>query len=265
MRIREAMARNLRLLCSSYPSRSDVARKLGISRQQLNKYLQGEVIPAERIIVRLSTLFGVSETDLIDPNFHPDRAAAEQKFSPAMLQAIRSTRYVNLSEGWFDLYLTVPTKPDVVVRTLVTTKRVDGVMEFRRVTSYQQRRRDDWKYYRGDHYGIVLQAQRALYLCGVNRISVFEPTLIVLEQAATSDPVYSGYGTVTGLEGPVVTMAVMVPNECSTLREAVGQIGAAAIHADETPSIVGDHIQRLGTRLLDQVPTERDTAVLAAC
>ncbi|WP_315926707.1 helix-turn-helix transcriptional regulator [Mesorhizobium sp. SP-1A] len=53
------IAENLRYLCSFYPSISHVCRKLGINRQQFNKYLSGRIVPSVHVLKRTSDFFGI--------------------------------------------------------------------------------------------------------------------------------------------------------------------------------------------------------------
>ena len=56
---------NLALLCSYFPSISEVCRKLDINRQQFNKYLAGSAHPSRRNMRRICDFFGVSEAELL--------------------------------------------------------------------------------------------------------------------------------------------------------------------------------------------------------
>ena len=56
---------NLALLCSYFPSISEVCRKLDINRQQFNKYLAGSARPSRHNMRRICDFFGVSEAELL--------------------------------------------------------------------------------------------------------------------------------------------------------------------------------------------------------
>ncbi|MGE3873809.1 MAG: hypothetical protein AB7F74_12715 [Parvibaculaceae bacterium] len=62
-----SIAENLRYLCSFYPSISHVCRKLGINRQQFNKYLSGRIIPSVHILKRTSDFFKVDVDEMFLP------------------------------------------------------------------------------------------------------------------------------------------------------------------------------------------------------
>lgn len=63
-----ALAENLRLLCSYYPSVSEVCRRLDINRQQFNKYLAGHTRPSNHNMRRICDFFDVEESDLLLPH-----------------------------------------------------------------------------------------------------------------------------------------------------------------------------------------------------
>ncbi len=59
---------NLRHLCSYYPSVSDVCRRIGINRQQFNKYLSGRARPSNRNMRRICDFFGLGESEVLLPS-----------------------------------------------------------------------------------------------------------------------------------------------------------------------------------------------------
>lgn len=61
-------ARNLMLLCSHYRSISEVCRRLGVNRQQFNKYLHGPTMPSRHNLRRMCDFFGVEERELLLPH-----------------------------------------------------------------------------------------------------------------------------------------------------------------------------------------------------
>jgi len=63
-------SKNLRLLCSYHKSISDVARQVGMNRQQIMKYLAGTAYPSGRSMRRLCDFFGVEDYEIIMPDDH---------------------------------------------------------------------------------------------------------------------------------------------------------------------------------------------------
>jgi len=58
---------NLRLLCARHRSISEVCRRLGVNRQQFNKYLSGAARPSAHNLNKLCDFFAVDEATLLLP------------------------------------------------------------------------------------------------------------------------------------------------------------------------------------------------------
>ena len=56
---------NLSFLCSHHPSIAEVCRRIGINRQQFNKYLNGQSRPARANMRRICDFFGVTEAEIL--------------------------------------------------------------------------------------------------------------------------------------------------------------------------------------------------------
>lgn len=59
------LADNLTYASSLYPSIAEVCRRIGINRQQFNKYLAGQVRPSSYNMRRICDFFGVTEAELM--------------------------------------------------------------------------------------------------------------------------------------------------------------------------------------------------------
>lgn len=70
------LAANLAYACSLFPSIAEVCRRLGINRQQFNKYLSGQVRPSRHNMRRICDFLGVTEWEmLLDENRFADLLA----------------------------------------------------------------------------------------------------------------------------------------------------------------------------------------------
>lgn len=63
--INNPFCRNLATLCSYYPSIADVCRRLGVNRQQFNKYLNGQSRPSRHNMRRICDFFGITESEIL--------------------------------------------------------------------------------------------------------------------------------------------------------------------------------------------------------
>lgn len=61
------LSANLKYLCAHYSSVAEVCRRLGVNRQQFNKYLSGTSAPSLRNLRRITTFFGVDEYEISLP------------------------------------------------------------------------------------------------------------------------------------------------------------------------------------------------------
>lgn len=76
----EEFRTNLALLCSYHASIAEVCRRLGLNRQQFNKYLAGQSRPSRRNMRLICDFFGVSEAELLsDPGHFEDMVALKRK------------------------------------------------------------------------------------------------------------------------------------------------------------------------------------------
>lgn len=69
---------NLIYLCSYYPSISEVCRRLGINRQQFNKYTSGSAFPSVFVLTRIANFFGVDSEELCLPHEDLKQIFAQQ-------------------------------------------------------------------------------------------------------------------------------------------------------------------------------------------
>lgn len=59
------LPQNLALLCSYHRSIAEACRRLGLNRQQFNRYLSGQSHPSRRNMRKLCDFFGVTESELL--------------------------------------------------------------------------------------------------------------------------------------------------------------------------------------------------------
>ncbi|MEQ9258909.1 MAG: helix-turn-helix transcriptional regulator [Roseovarius sp.] len=65
--LRRIFGDNLRVLCESYKSVSELCRELGINRTQFNRYMSGESFPRPDVLHRICRFFDVDARILLEP------------------------------------------------------------------------------------------------------------------------------------------------------------------------------------------------------
>jgi transcriptional regulator with XRE-family HTH domain len=131
-----AIAANLRKLSSLYNSVAEVSRKVGINRQQFNKYLSGDSLPSLRNLRLITDFFGVDEFEILLPpaEFATSvlpRARAKQpsmvgtaSFLPAPSEA--SQMFLARYCGYYHIYFCTPVWSNHVIRALMRVYQQDG-------------------------------------------------------------------------------------------------------------------------------------------
>lgn len=129
--MKQDLPANLRLLCSYLGPVADVCRRLGINRQQFNKYLSGQSRPSASNMRRICDFFGVEEFELLLP---ADRFQAMIRLRPPitreadpMLGPMRSILDADANQpamlskytGYYYKYFYSFSRPGLVLRSLV--------------------------------------------------------------------------------------------------------------------------------------------------
>ncbi len=130
---------NLRLLCSYGRSTSDICRRAGINRQQMNKYLNGHAQPSLSSLRRLCDFFGLDDNEILLNNdefrelirLRPPRLRAEQSRLEKAIETLVSASTTNTSlleehEGYYHTYSYPDPSRDIFLRSLACIYREGG-------------------------------------------------------------------------------------------------------------------------------------------
>ena len=125
---------NLRSLCRTRRSVSQICREIGMNRQQFERYLQGQSLPSSHNTYRISRYFGVEEQSLfVSPDrFQRAQATRTAKASGFALPALLDNLFPgDLSVlrnylGVYHAHFVNRTWPDRVQRALCVVTEVDG-------------------------------------------------------------------------------------------------------------------------------------------
>jgi transcriptional regulator with XRE-family HTH domain len=127
---------NLAHACSLLPSIAEVCRRIGINRQQFNKYLAGSVRPSRHNMRRICDFFGVTESELLmDPGRFAalislrrpaSRAAPPPKYLDAVEKLHRLSGEMGRYTGWYFRYFYTFGYPGRITRSLAVIAEKDG-------------------------------------------------------------------------------------------------------------------------------------------
>ncbi|MEX1234870.1 MAG: helix-turn-helix transcriptional regulator [Roseovarius sp.] len=132
----DPFAANLAFACSLLPSIAEVCRRIGVNRQQFNKYLAGSVRPSRHNMRRICDFFGVTESELLmDPTRFSSLISLRKPLPhsetlPQHLDVVEKlhrlsgemTRYT----GWYFRYFYTFGYPGHITRSLAVITEKDG-------------------------------------------------------------------------------------------------------------------------------------------
>ena len=90
---RENFRKNLLFCCDHYRSVSDLCRRVGINRQQFNRYLSGEALPSRHNHKVLSEFFGLETDELLQSHTRFVASFARRKAETAIPPELESFSY----------------------------------------------------------------------------------------------------------------------------------------------------------------------------
>jgi transcriptional regulator with XRE-family HTH domain len=143
------LARNLRILCSSKDSIAEICRRIGISRQQFNKYLSGKHEPSRANLRLICQYFGI---DILDLHLAPVRfSALFAKKSFPHLDVLRrsplATRLLSVAAqsqkdlvgycGVYERYHPSSIYKGQILRSIVYIYVKDGVVQYSYIERFQ--------------------------------------------------------------------------------------------------------------------------------
>lgn len=223
---------NLRLACSYHASVSDVCRKIGINRQQFNKYLSGVAFPSRSTLRRICDFIGVDEYEILMPNdqfrqivqLRPRRAGdappVPGPIDALLMQAQRQKANLGRYVGNYFAYYASLSRPGLVLRSMVQVATWREFVIYRRIERLQDARGGPPDVYK--YSGIVLEVGDRLHLMDQETLTGSELTHTILF------PVYRNrVSHLTGLTMGVSGADTRQPSAARIVLEYVGRtVGA---------------------------------------
>lgn len=172
---------NLIYLCSFYPSISEVCRRLGVNRQQFNKYVSGTAFPSLFVLTRIADFFGLEVEELCMPagdlrqifehRRSPVESPAGAETFAAELQGLSASSSPMLDSfvGLYHRYYYAFDQSGAVVRSLFSIRKAGGAFRTRHIEriSYGEegRQRTTFKY-----DGLAVAASNCIFVTEIETL-----------------------------------------------------------------------------------------------
>lgn len=157
MRIYRVFAENLRKECQRIGSVAELCRISGINRQQVNKYLAGQMMPTARTLQRLSESLGVPEEALFAVGANASAHSSQNEASGGHL---RSTSFSQERENAQKNFVGAESQSDSAQSYALDTKRASAI-ENAAHTSWQGL----YAFLRMEHSGRIAGFESGFYVC----------------------------------------------------------------------------------------------------
>jgi Helix-turn-helix len=246
MRIHDIFAANLRSICTKFDSISEVARRVGINRQQFNRYLSGENIPNKNTVGRLAKFLGIDESELF--RLRDDYPGA----SSANINSFSLTRTTGLAmaggsqnllaPGYYCCYFPLQGASQFLVKSLLKVAKRGPNCYFARRTVFKSGSSPKVTLAEGKHKGIVLASESDIYLLAHDEMNPVHLSIIVIErQQIVGSTVLTGLAITKGTATHFASRICIQPlgTSMTTAKSHLGNLGIVSINShDLDPTIV---------------------------
>lgn len=249
----EPFAENLRLLCSHYASVAEVCRRVGINRQQFNKYLSGASTPSLHTLRKICDFFGVEEGEIFLPaqEFAGLVRVAGQAPADPLATAIGeiAERFSDSQQrlrkycGYYMSYMRTPAYPGMILRYAMAVFQRGDRTYAKAIERLVDKRNPELGSYISKYLSLVLHAEDRIYLMDHSPVShqVFALT-VIYPSHRTKVQLLSGLGVaVSGGPGRQAFATRMVHEylgETTNLRRAIAGCGLYPEDSDEIDAAI---------------------------
>lgn len=243
MGIKEVFAGNLRALCAARQEPvGAIAQGIGISRTQLDRYLNGDHLPNDLSLRKITAYFGVDEVLLYaaKPARPVDALELDDPACRATAGGLFGGPPPSLAEGNYQTLFSLASDPDQVMMSLTLLRRRGGKVVFRRLTRFAS----GGGAYQGDHEGFVLERLDGFYFVGFNKVGAREPSLSSMRRLPVEEPLLGGQSLITTERGPIVCAVLMRPLAAS-LKEGLKQLGIVDMNSAVVGSLAAQFLRSL--------------------
>jgi len=247
------IAANIRQLCERHSSIAEVCRRVGINRQQFNKYLSGRVLPSPITMRRLCEFFSVSEKDLfLEPEALRNAAKRNHDLFPrvpdkfaALLGNMATGAAHGIGAGLYYAYYPWLRDKTKTLRALLVIRRRGDLLVFKRFIRVTTSDRDNRYRLRSKHDGVVFERHGTLFLAGLDGQVRGGLSLMTFNRSAAGQTgIFVGLALVmTAWGDPIASRVTLVSLPASvTARQALARCGIFDLHCNDIDSVTRETI-----------------------
>lgn len=252
---------NLALLCTYYPSVSDVCRRLNIHRSQFNKYLGGHSFPSRSTLRRICDFFGVEQHEIVLPAYQfkqilqvrPTKSPADSAppHQAQITQLLRASAHtIAKYAGFYFEYYYSMTYPDLILRALVSVDW-DGEAAYFTRSERMLRKDSTERSFKAKYKGIVQYLGDRLFLTDYESLMQSEVSHTILFPSYKSRTTY-----LTGLRLGVAAEGRRLPTCTRVVYEVLGReintraaLRLCGLYDKDSDSIAPDIKQLINNRI----------------
>jgi transcriptional regulator with XRE-family HTH domain len=232
MGVRERFSQNLRRLSATKKSHAQVARDLGINRQQFNNYVTGKNLPNESVIDNICRYFKVDLEDMFAK--HSNNELTFDFFNQYQKNVLHffhqreiKSQNFNLKNGLYFIDYSLPYDGKEIIQSLIAINNDNGICSFRRITNLNTNGGKFRPSTQSVHVGVALFRANLLFLFGLDRFNDYYPSFHLGYTIPSSKIIYAGIATVrTGSQFRDVPFAITEVGGEITVADALKQASA---------------------------------------
>ncbi|MFX0540588.1 helix-turn-helix domain-containing protein [Roseovarius sp. S4756] len=193
----DPFASNLAYACSLLPSIAEVCRRLGINRQQFNKYLAGTVRPSRHNMQRICDFFGVTESELLmdPPRFASlislrkptPRGPTAPHYYDALERLHRLSGEMARYTGWYFRYFYTFGYPGRITRSLAVISEKDGRYLWKNIETGMDPDREHERFI-GKYEGLAFHLGHRIHIIEHDVLAASSITQLMLYPSYTPRP-----------------------------------------------------------------------------
>ena len=259
MQANDDLARNLRYLAGHYRSVAEVCRRMGINRQQFNKYLSGAAAPSMHNFKRVADFFGVDEGELLLPHADFVKIVMQRPVGLDLPEALRgflgdwrrkvaqSRREMERYHGLYHAYFQSPAWPKGILCSLYAITSDDTLAYVKSVERLAWTHKAEREPFVHKYQGLAVLDRNRLYLFESQPLltSIYSMTVFYPSNRSRVTTLNGLVTSVTGGGSRKPFASRIVLERCADqtdFRAALARCGVYRFDSDEIDADIKDRI-----------------------